>query len=293
MTEPANTDQSAFSKVQNRLLLECYRHFKTEKLQIPTIPDVAFKIRKAINDPSANNSKIAKVVQIDPTITARLIRIANSPLYRGRRTIESCPEALTRMGLKAAQDIITSFALKTVFQAKTPLVRKRMAELWHHSSYVAAISAVFAHKLRGFDPDKAMLAGLIHDIGTVPILTFVDSIPGHDLDLRQLQETIRLLRVEIGVFILQQWDFGEDFQDVVRHAEHWRRDSGGSADYADIVMLSQLHSYIGKVDSKKLPQLDMLPAFQKLMSGQFDIDTSISILDEAQDEIEHIRTMLN
>ncbi len=292
MTEARESTQPSHQAPRNRLLLECYRHFKTEKLKIPTIPDVAFKIRKAINDPTANNSKIAKVVQIDPTITARLIRIANSPLYRGRRAIESCPEALTRVGLKASQHIITSFALKTVFQAKTPLVRKKMTDLWQHSSYVAAISAVFAHKIQGFDPDKAMLAGLIHDIGVVPILTFADSFKG-TLDARELAETVRKLRIEIGIFILRQWDFGEDFQDVVRHAENWRRAVEHNVDYADIVMLSQLHSYIGKVDSKKLPRIDTLPSFQILLHDRLDVDASISILDEAKDEIEHIRAMLN
>lgn len=265
---------------------------QSDKLALPTIPDVSFKIRRAINDDKANSSKIARVVQIDPSITARLIQISNSPLYRGRRKIESCPEALTRIGLKASQDIITAFAMKAVFNAKSPLIRKKMQDLWAHSSYVAAISAVFAHKTPGFDPDRAMLAGLIHDIGIVPILTYADKHPDILTNPKDLVETVKKLRVEIGIQIIRKWDFPSDFEAVITHAEDWYRDGGETADYCDIVMIAQLHSFIGKIDIKKMPQMDQLPAYQKLVSGRLDIDQSINILDQAKDEIEHIRVML-
>lgn len=277
---------------KNRLYLDCYRYMHSETLALPTIPDVSVKIRRAINEPNANSNKIARVVQIDPSITARLIKISNSPLYRGRRQIESCPEALTRLGLKAAQDIITAFALKAVFNAKSTLIRRRMQELWAHSSYVAAISAVFAHKTPGFDPDRAMLAGLIHDIGVVPILAYADRQPDILANPEDLVETVKELRSEIGIQIIRKWDFPADFEDVITYAESWQRDSGPKATYSDIVMIAQLHSYIGKVDIKKMPKMDDLPAYKKLVSGNLNADLSINILDQAKDEIEHIRQML-
>lgn len=281
------------SLAKNRLYLDCYQFMQSDNLVLPTIPDVAFKIRRAINDEKANNNKIARVIQIDPSITARVIKIANSPLYRGRRKIESCPEALTRLGLKAAQDIITSFALKTVFKAKSPLIRRKMTDLWLHSSYVAAISAVFAHKTPGFDPDRAMLAGLIHDIGIVPILAYADKHKEIIANPSDLKQTVQELRAGIGLQIIRQWDFPSDFEDVIIHAENWYRDERQEPDYTDIVMISQLHSFIGKVDIKKMPKLDTLPAYKKLMAGQLDADASINILDMAKEEIQHIRQMLS
>ncbi len=276
---------------KNKLLVDCYQYMQSETLVLPTIPDVSFKIRRAINDDKANSNKIARVVQIDPSITARLIKIANSPLYRGRKQIESCPEALTRLGLKASQDIITAFALKSVFTAKLPVIRRKMTELWAHSSYVAAISAVFAHKISGFDPDRAMLAGLTHDIGIVPILTHADNHPDMITHPKDLSETVKKLRAEIGVQIIRQWDFPSDFEEIVINAENWYRNNTNPANYSDIVMISQLHSFIGKVDVKKMPKLDDLPCYKKL-AGHLDAKDSINILDTAKDEIEHIRQML-
>jgi len=292
MSETDNENSNtAVNLAKNRLLLDCFHYMQSEKLVLPTIPDVSFKIRRAINDDKANSNKIARVVQIDPSITARLIKISNSPLYRGRKQIESCPEALTRLGLKASQDIITAFALKSVFNAKSPVIRRKMAELWAHSSYVAAISAVFAHKTPGFDPDRAMLAGLIHDIGIVPILTHADNHPDIIAHPKDLSDTVKKLRADIGVQIIRKWDFPSDFEDVVINAENWYRDNTNPPNYSDIVMISQLHSFIGKVDVKKMPKLDDLPCYKKL-AGHLHAEDSINILDTAKDEIEHIRQML-
>jgi len=286
-----NLSNIASSLAKNKLLMDCHRHMQSDDLVLPTIPDVVFKIRRAINDDKSSASSIARIVQTDPSITAKLIQISNSPLYMGRKKIESCPEALTRLGLKTTQDIITSFAMKSVFNAKSPVIRQKMTELWVHSSYIASVSAVFAHKIPGFDPDRAMLAGLIHDIGIVPILTYADKYPDIIANPKDLVETVRQLRADIGVQIIRQWGFPEDFEDVVINAENWFRNDSKPSSYSDIVMIAQLHSFIGKVDIKKIPKIDDLPAYKKL-AVHLNANAGINILDTAKDEIEHIRQML-
>ena len=259
---------------------------------LPTIPEISMKIRRAINSSKASSSTIAKAVQMDPAITARLIQVSNSPMYRGHKKIESCPESLTRLGLRAAQSLITSFSLKSEFIAKSPNIRKRMNELWNHSGYVAAISALLAHKSPGFDPDRAMLARLIHDIGVVPILTYVDQHPELVFEPKDLEQTIQKLRGEIGLNVIRQWDFPKDFEDVMINAENWHRDTKPEPDYTDLVIISQLHSFVGQIDIHKLPQMDKLPAYQKLLSGKLNLDLSMNILGIAKEEIGEIHKML-
>ncbi len=288
-----NSSQLTARLAKNRLYLDCYKFMQSKELALPTIPDVAFKIRRAINAHNADSSSIARVVQLDPSITARLIQISNSPLYRGRRNIESCPEALTRLGLKTSQNIITALAMKAVFKAKSAVIRTKMQELWSHSCYVASISSVFAHKTPGFDPDRAMLAGLIHDIGVIPILTYADKRPGILLNPKDLTDTINSLRGEIGIQIIRKWEFPTDFEGVITHAEDWYRKGNKTADYTDIVIMAQLHSFIGKTTLKETPKMDTLPAYNKLMAGNLSVDKSINVLDQAKDEIEYIRKMLN
>ncbi|MCK9396970.1 MAG: HDOD domain-containing protein [Methylobacter sp.] len=286
-----NLCNTAASLAKNKLLTDCYRHMQSDDLVLPTIPDVSFKIRRAINNDNASTASIARIVQIDPSITAKVMQIANSSLYLGRKRIESCPEALTRLGLKGAQDVITAFAMKSVFNAKSPVIRRKMEELWAHSSYIASISAVFAHKVPGFDPDRAMLAGLIHDIGIVPILTYADNHPDIIAYPKDFVEIVKELRADIGVQIIHRWGFPDDFEDVVINAENWFRNDNNPASYADIVMISQMHSFIGKIDIKRIPKIDDLPAYKKL-AGHLDAKDGINILDTAKDEIEQIRQML-
>ncbi len=283
---------SATPDQANRFLQHCVQALRENRLVLPTLPEISLKIRRAINDPKANNYNIAKVVQIDPVITARLIQIANSPLYRGRRRIESCPEALTRLGLKVAQYLITSLALKTVFQARTRVIQKRMQELWQHSSYVAAICAVLAHKTLGFDPDRAMLAGLVHDIGAVPVLTFAD----RHLDLiaqpQDLTHAIAKLRGPLGAAIMRAWHFPEDFEAVVLEAENWFRDPAAEPDYVDLVLVSQLHSFVGTPAIHHYPRIDEIPAYRKLLAGRLDTALSLNILETAKEEIWQIQNLL-
>jgi HD-like signal output (HDOD) protein len=276
----------------NPLLTLCREALRAEKLILPTLPDISLQIRKAINDEKANSAKVARVVQMDPAIASRLIHIANSPLYVGRKKIESCPEALTRIGLKASQHFITSFALKSVFVAKSIQIRKRMQELWRHSGYVAAICAVLAHKTRGFDPDRAALAGLVHDIGAAPILTFADRRPELIADPERLDATIAALRGEVGALIMRKWNFPEDFEEVALNAENWDRTHEGGADYTDVVVISQLHSFVGSPKMNKHPLMHQTPAYRKLIGAEAGLDLSRDVLGQARDEIQRIQQIL-
>jgi HD-like signal output (HDOD) protein len=148
-----------------------------------------------------------------------------------------------------------------------------------------------AHKIPGFDPDRAMLAGLVHDIGIVPILTYADNHPDVIANPKDLVETVKELRAAIGVQIIRQWDFPADFEDVVMNAENWFRNNNNPSCYADIVMISQIYSFIGKVDIKKIPKIDDLPAYKKL-AGHLDADDAINMLDAVKDEIGNVRKML-
>lgn len=278
--------------INNKLYFECFRDMQNESLTLPSLPDIALKIRNAIEDEDTNSHKISQVIQMDPAFTIRLIHIANSPLHRGRKKIESCPEAITRLGLRAVRDLIISFSLKSIFNAKSQLIKRRMHDLWAHSSLVASICAVLAQKTPGFDPDKAMLAGLTHDIGIIPILTHADSHPELLKNPKDLDQAISNLRGQIGTLVMQKWDFPSDFIEIAQESENWHRDIQEKADYTDLVIVSQLHSMVGTPKIHRLPRMHELPAYHKLAAGELDTDLSLKILNEARDEIRQVQQLL-
>ena len=73
---------------QQDLLNHILKEYRAGKLKVPGLPEVANKIQAAIRDPNVNATKISKIIQLDPALTARLIQVANSPFYRGSAKVE-------------------------------------------------------------------------------------------------------------------------------------------------------------------------------------------------------------
>jgi HD-like signal output (HDOD) protein len=107
-----------------------------------------------------------------------------------------------------------------------------------------------------------------------------------------LAEAVKQLRADVGLELIRQWSFPADFENVVIQAENWQKNDDNPLDYSDIVMIAQLHSLIGTVDRKTLPNICELPVYKKL-ANHLQIDDCISILDKAKCEMECIWNLLN
>lgn len=262
-------------------------------LELPSMPDIALRIAEHVEAPSCNSTSIARMVQMDPSLTTRLVQVANSPAYGGEAKIESCRDAITRLGRATTRNLVNGLVLKSVFNSRFPLLRRRMSELWQHSTRVAALSQAIAFRTPALEPSQAMLAGLIHDIGIIPILNNAPKYPGLADDPQVLDQAIHKLRGDFGAMTLRKWKFAPEFIDVALVAEDWHRDGGETADYADCVIIAQMHNYIGSPRMAELPPLDEVPAFHKLALGQLSPTMSIRILDEAEQEISVAQQLLS
>lgn len=266
---------------------------KSGRLRLPSLPDVAIKIRATVHDPRRSSADIARVVQFDPGLAARLIQIANSPLYRGARKFDNCHSAITRIGLAAVRNLVTAFTLHNMFEARTPLLRARLQETWQHSCRVAAISSVLARITQGLDPDRALLAGLIHDIGVLPLLRYIEAEgwSGNDLDALRLDTLITRLRAALGCFVLKTWQFEPELAAIPAQAEDVSRDSGPCADYGDIVLVAHVHSQFGQ-GGYAGPPLPELKAFRKLSISRLGPGCSLELLNQSQQEIGEVLHIL-
>jgi HD-like signal output (HDOD) protein len=161
--ESTMTEQEAF---YNELLAD----LENGSLVLPTLPEVALRVRDVVDDPDATAAQLADIIITDAALSARLLKVANSPLYRGRVAIDNIQMAVSRLGLSLVRNLVTSLVMEQMFQATSNRLDTRLRELWEHSTEVSAICQVIASKHRGLKVDEAMLAGLIHDIGKLPIL---------------------------------------------------------------------------------------------------------------------------
>ncbi|MCB1875310.1 MAG: HDOD domain-containing protein [Chromatiales bacterium] len=277
---------------EDRLVSAFYHDFREGRLSIPSLPDVVVRISKALRDPDVDVATVAKLLQSDPALSGRIVQIANSPLYRGARQIERVQDAVSRLGLNATRNLVTSVVLKQTFQSKSPLIGRWMRAIWAQSTKVAAISAVLGRITPGMASDETMLAGLLHRIGSIPILTYAEKYPELVENPPRLNRLLEAMQPEVGAMVLQRWKFSPEIVTTARECSRWRRDPSPDADYCDVVMIAQLHSFVGTKRIAQLPPMDSVPAFQKLALGLLGPDLSLQVLKDAHHEIEEVQRLL-
>jgi len=138
----------------------------------------------------------------------------------------------------------------------------------------------------GFEADKALLAGLLHNIGSVVVLNNLGDKLETDECKDNLDDILFSLQAEIGSNLLSKWDFPEGIINIIEHAGDWMHDDKEEADYIDIINIAQLHAYIGTKFQQHLPNLDEIPAFHKLALGQLTPEMSLQVLEKSQEEID-------
>lgn len=284
-TPNAGIDQGVFTD-----LLE---DAKTGNLELSSAPDLGVRIGRAMDNPNTNSNEIARIIQMDPALTARLIQVANSPLYSGLGQITNCANAVTRLGMATTRNLIISFLLKNLFRSQSKVLQKAMNDVWTQSIKVAAISSVLAKVTPKLEPGRALLAGLIYQIGAIAVINDAKRHAEISRDAEALQRAVQQIGPQVGAIILEQWNFGDDLVDVVLNSGNWMRDQGDEPSYTDLVMIARLHSQIGKPGMAHLPRLDLVPAFHKLMLGQLTPKMSIAILDQSAKDIQEVEALLS
>ena len=278
------------SDLQTQLCIDILRDIDEDKLVLPSLPDQALAIRRLIEKDDASASVIAKAISSDAAMAAKLIKTANSPLYAGSAQVGTCAKAVVRLGAKSTAQLVTTYALRELFSKGSGPLKQRIVELWEHSTEVGAISFVLARLTGRFDPERAMLAGLLHDIAVTCILTYAERIGGADADLDTVDRTIEQLRAQLGGMILRAWNFPEDIVTAAEEAEDWMRDPSPEPDYADLVIVAQLHN-LATVRKLPVSSIESIPAVTKLLDGGFRPEVGVEVLSEARQQIDEARNL--
>ena len=259
--------------------------FRRDELHTPSLPDVAIRLRRALQQDVNNISDVVKITNLDPVIASKLIQVANSPLYRAINPISNSHDAINRLGFKTTQNLVTSISLHNLFRSNNKLLNQRVQQLWKQSIQIASLSYALANLTKSINPDEALLAGLTYNIGALPIISYAATLKDADYNDRELDQTISILQGLVGVFILNRWNFPEYLQSVPRQASHWYHDDNSTLQISDIVLLARFHAELGTPHSQKLPPLNTLPAFLKLGEHALTPDMSLQALHEAKQQI--------
>ncbi|MFK8067465.1 MAG: HDOD domain-containing protein [Gammaproteobacteria bacterium] len=234
------------------------------KLSLPTLPEVAIKVRDIVNDPNASAADMADIIVTDASLAAKLIKVANSPLFRGQREIDSVQMAVARLGVSLIRNLVTSLMMKQLFNAKSPKLAKKVRDLWEYNSQIAAISHVLGNTCPTVASDEALLAGLIHNIGALPVLMRADEQPELLEHPGLLDKLVEKLSSPIGKKILEAWHFPQSLIDVAAEYSDFTRNKNPEADMTDVVQVALLQSYMGSDHPIGQINWDSVPALVKL-----------------------------
>lgn len=231
------SNKSAFAFVQ-ALALE----MSAGKIEIPSFPDVAVRIRRVLADENCDTTQIARVVSVEPAMAAKLLQMANSAaLNPNGRRITELKSAIARIGFANVRTASLAYAMEQIRNAAALApIRKPLNELWERSVKVAAMAFVVARSWTKVNADQALLAGLMHGMGRVYILTRAVQHPDLFADASAYQQIVRDWHASISKAVLESWEIAPDIVEAVEQYEQLDRPGGGAPDLTDVLTIANL-----------------------------------------------------
>lgn len=276
----------AFAFVQ-----ELAKELSRGKVDLPSIPDVAMRIRVVLADENATIDRVVRVTGSEPVLAATVLRMANSVAFNvSGRPVSDLRAAINRIGYNVVRTAAISFALAQLRRsAELKPIRSELDGLWEQGTHVAAIAFVLAKRCTPRNPDEAMFTGLLHNIGKLYILTRMIKHRELFADVETQQVILRDWHAQIGAAILENWQMPEEVCEAVRDHEDVTRTHRGAADLTDIVSAAVVLSDLGPAPLHTRADLQQLRPFRSL---GLDFETSRLVMTEMQDEVTALRQAL-
>ncbi|TAM11899.1 MAG: HDOD domain-containing protein [Nevskiaceae bacterium] len=246
-----------------QLIQSLSRDIANDSLALPSLPDLATHLQELRATDDLAPRRLADAILGDIATSARLVQIANSAANRRGQTVESVGQAVARLGTEASLNIALSFALEQMFSARSPAIDLYLHQTWRHGRETAAAARVLAEQNTLLNPELAMLAGLLHGIGKLPLLRIVDDRPEIAQDRDALDRLLSSLHPAAGCRVLRAWQLPAAIVDVPADCLDFARSHPGPADYADVVAVALV---LGEGLKALADNLDRtaIPAFAKL-----------------------------
>lgn len=276
-------------RIANRFVSDIHEDLAKDKLIFPSVPSVVVKIRKVMEDPDASVNEITRAISLDPALSAKLLKVANSVFYANASPCRDLRSAVIRLGADAIEHAVMLLVVARVFAVgERRRIQPYLARLWRHSVLVASISERLADRIGQLEADVALLAGLVHDLGKVPVLVRAEKVP-QLLTRREIIEPLALaLHCKVGRAMLAAWRFPPELVAVADAHEDFTRASDGPADYLDLVMVANLMSYAGTSHPYAAVDWAEVPAARKLGVDAHAVD---EVLEGARPTENALRTI--
>jgi len=261
------------------------------KVDIPSFPDIVARVRQVLSDEFVSSKQIVRVVSAEPALAGKLLLIANSVALNptGTRIVE-LKSAITRIGLNMVRSASLSFAMEQMRKSESLAgLKAPMTELWERSVLVAAMSYVVAKRFTNVNPDSALLAGLMHGMGKLYILTRASQFPLLFNDQPSYKQIVRDWHASIAKAILENWEINEDIVAAVEEFEHLDRTHIGGNDLTDVLTVANLLASFHEFPESIELNMQGVKACERM---RLDREAVERILGESSQEVASLRAAL-
>ena len=213
------SDQISF-----RILEDIARDLSGELVSFPTFLDITFQVRTALKDPKLTIDRLARLVEAEPLMSTKVVRMANSvAMNPSGRAVADVRSAITRIGMEAVRSVSFAVAMEQLLGSKNMAPFEALSKrLWEHSMHVAALCRLLARKAGGINPDEAMFAGMVHDIGVFYLLSRAANFPELIADRQELNQLLVQWHDHIGHALLSAMGQSDELLTAVQEHENAR-----------------------------------------------------------------------
>ncbi len=213
---------------------------------LPTLPSVYFKVNQLLQDKQAGIENVAHVIEMDPGMSASILRLVNSAFYGLPAKSQSISQAVMILGFNAVKNAVVSVAVLDALSVKEKLPNFSMTDFWRHSAAVAVIGRHLAKISRLVPPEDAFMAGLLHDMGKIILIRYFNE------DFRKIwqvmqethcsfyeaeQEVATMDHVQIGAYLARKWQLPEPIIAAIA-GHHYCLSSEKSSGLVECVMIA-------------------------------------------------------
>lgn len=214
--------------------------------ELPALPKAACHIMAVIEDPKTTATRLEKALAMDQTLTAKVLRIANSPFYGAVREIRTVSEAIVRLGFVSIRNWTVVTATKSVFLA--PGAGSLYKKIWRQSVMSAMAGQLVAQNLRLGEPENIFIGGLMQNIGQLVLARshpelFQQILTESEHSERPYHEVERQLlgfdHGELGSLLIKEWNLSRDLEDAVRWHHRFEDPEATNARVAAMIALGE------------------------------------------------------
>ncbi len=264
----------------------------SKNLVFPTSLKTTMKIRRALDMPDISNDQIARIISAEPVLSAQVLKLANSAMFnRTDRKVEELRAATVLLGFGVVRNVAISVGMKQLKDHQASgQTSERMEGLWTRSMRVAALSFVLARNLTRLSPDKAMIAGLLHDVGKFYILNRACLYQDLFVSDEMLWDLVDQWHADIGAAILDSWELPDDVRTAVMDHKSLDMANTGKASLTDVVAAANFLD--GHFVAQSIATLDWNNIPVSLQNLQLDAERTEKLMRETSQELSSILQVL-